>query len=820
MRFIRKMSLIFIAFVLLLLSGCAEDERLSAFFNTNLANYMSSRIIANKNIVNILYTSGLLSESEKNTIDKNLDRLLEMYTKELFKNKDLQRKVMAAIVDWQAPRWEDYGPIKTETVTDSSGNTYSRQVNGLGYTKEEWESKMITTYIANNKELLKAMDIQLFKGKGAKIEPIQLIDSETADIINKKFGYKVYVLKPFSQIEEEYGLQTLDEIVEMIKAAVKDKDKVDNSVLDRFFMPAKDEKGNDITLLDISKREYQVVADSTGSPLVSNAEYELNGGELKKVKAGNEVIAEEKLEPTRTTFSTPNTQPRPGADMVVMDVDGNLPLFAVRFHEFNKDAVDNVIKALGMNPDKFLFTTYNKENRVYIMEYPVYYVKTLKNKADNENEFEAEFEKSNMGINLRTGKLIKYGTAWGDDTAPGVVMEDNDPYLTIAGAKNNQEEGKSAFVIEGEIPDDYTLTLGDRQIKLKTGRIILRDYLEAVYAPGVVEGENMVVFGRKIRFLRFSGSKDEDVAIYVDKQGNILEGTPRLKINDFADFASLNGSNPEVRYIGLAGEHADGTSVAIGSDDSSRSTPLSKLEELKRYTVDSINPTEQFPGLKIGRVDYDSTNKPLFYAIAVKNNMFESALFSGWINNRDIEKNSLDWWLSWLSNPNRSYRYTINKNVLEDFLARNYTFELQEAGIIILDLKTIGKIQKEYDIMKNYERTRAFRTTFVIMGYAIICYAFILMMAWVLDTNVDLGFNVLERVSFGHWVAIKDIEELPEFDNEDKKYVTFQNLVFKVFGIAVIGVVLIFVNVIDLVVNLINIFGGIAKLLSRLITGS
>jgi hypothetical protein len=814
------MSLIFIAFVLLILSGCAEDEKLNAFFNTNLANYMSARIVANKNIVNTLYTSGLLSESEKNTIEKNLDRLLEMYTNEIFKNKDLQKKVMSAIVDWQAPRWEDYKPIKTETVTGSDGNTYSRQVNGLGYTKEEWESKMITTYIANNKKILNQMNISLFKGKGAKIEPIQLIDSETADIINKKFGYKVYVLKPFSQLEDEYGLQSLDEIIEMIKAAVKDKDKVDNSVLDRFFMPAKDENGNDITLLDISKRGYQVVADSTGSPLVSNAEYQLEGGTLKKVKAGNEVIAKNKISPTRTTFSTPNTEPGPGKDMVVMDVDRNFPLFAVRFHEFNKEAVDNVIKALGMNPDKFVFTTYNKENRVYIMEYPVYYVKTLKNKADNKNEFEAEFEKSNMGINLRTGKLIKYGTAWGDDTAPGVVMEDNDPYLTIAGAKNNQEAGKSAFVIEGEIPDDYVLTLGDRQIKLKTGRIILRDYLEAVYAPGVVEGENMVVFGRKIRFLKFNGSKDEDVAIYVDKQGNTLEGTPRLKINDFADFASLNESNPEVRYIGLAGEHADGTSVAIGSDDSSRSTPLGKLEELKRYTVDSINPTEQFPGLKIGRVDYDSTNKPLFYAIAVKNNMFESALFSGWINNRDIEKNSLDWWLSWLSNPNRSYHYTINKNVLEDFLARNYTFELQEAGIIILDLKTISKIQKEYDIMKNYERTRAFRTTFVIMGYAIICYAFILMMAWVLDTNVDLGFNVLERVSFGHWVAIKDIEELPEFDNEDKKYVTFQNLVFKVFGIAVIGVVLIFVNVIDLVVNLINIFGGIAKLLSYLITGS
>ena len=45
-------------------------------------------------------------------------------------------------------------------------------------------------------------------------------------------------------------------------------------------------------------------------------------------------------------FKTPLDEPKPGKDMVVKIKQENYLLFATRFHEFNEDAIDNVISKL------------------------------------------------------------------------------------------------------------------------------------------------------------------------------------------------------------------------------------------------------------------------------------------------------------------------------------------------------------------------------------------------------------------------------------------------------------------------------------------
>ena len=68
-------------------------------------------------------------------------------------------------------------------------------------------------------------------------------------------------------------------------------------------------------------------------------------------------------------------------------------------------------------------------------------------------------------------------------------------------------------------------------------------------------------------------------------------------------------------------------------------------------------------------------------------------------------------------------------------------------------------------------------------------------------------------------MAIKDDSEIPYTDLSDIKFVTFKSLLFKSLGIGTVGILLILVNVVDVVVYLIDMFGGIAQIIGKIITG-
>lgn len=800
--------------------GCS-DERITAFVNTDLIQIMRSRVDANKSIVDRLYISGLISESERDSIIKSIDAQMGAYlTEKLATNTSLQKKLLASVVDWSAPPWIDCG----------------EGVNEYGMTEEEWENNVITTYIANNSSVASKLNMPLFKGKGKTITPLTIVDGDTGELINERLAYNVYVLKPFGDGGEDYiaGNISLDEMIEKIGLAVTmDGGEVQDKELSRYFQKAITKEGEAVTLLDVSKRENQAVVYSRGSTLVSDREYEYVNNKLKIKEEGNKILYN--IEVNNVGFNTGDYTPRPGKDMVIRGVNDCIPLMSIRFREFNSEAIDTIESTLGMNPDQYLFSTGKKgsENRVYIMEYPIHYVSKIKEKEIDTTEFECEFEKSNVGINLRTGKLIKYGSAWGNDDDTAVYFEDSDPYLSVKGASGPHEEGRSAFVIERNTPIDYTMKVGEKQTEVSVGRILLRDYLEAVYAPGVVENEDMVVFGRKLRIMKFNGSKKDIIAKYYDKDGAVIdEGVP-LYIDDFMDNEGIIGENKAVKYIGKIGEYA-GENVGDTSENEEEAeidsededvgywdigASAERIEELNEEMVAEIYPTDQFPGITIGYVDYDNTNKPLFYTIAVRRSMFDTGLFNDWINKTDSDNNSLDWWLKWLGNMNRNYNYKINKNILEQYLARNYTFELQESGIVILNLETVSKIQQEYKEQDIINRNKGVRTGFVVFGYTIIGYALLLVMVWVVDTNIDLGFNLLGKVSLGQWIAVKDVSEIPQHDMEGRGYMDFRAIVVKATGLVVLGAILMLVNIIDIVIGVIDMFGGVARVIGKMITG-
>lgn len=756
-------KVLMIGFMGLFIVGCST-EKLDAFIRTDVDLAMASRIAANKSVAKQLYDAGLMSEEELKDINKQLDDANSAYTGEnLASNSKMQKKLFNGIVDWNAPDYK----------------------SSSGLTEEDWKDAVITSYIRDNVKGAESK-IPLMGGTGSIITPITLIEPKTGEELNKRFGYTVHVLKPMAELE---GTKNVDDLMARVQSAVKKDGKVDEKILGQLFERAKDENGNDVTLLDTTKDEYKIVKESKGSNAV---------GLDNKVKGDYTLSKQGELG---------NKEARPGLDMVIKSSTTQDSLITMRFIEFDTEAVNNVIKTLGMNPDQYVFSG----NNVYIMEYPVYYVSEIKDNKDDANRFESVFSKSSLALNMQTGKMMKKGSAWGNEGDTGVYMDDTDPYLSVNGATSNEEESQSAFVIMGEVPEDDQIKVGAGKVAIRTGMVVLRDYLETTYAPNVVEGENLVVLGRKIRVKTFAGSKDEVFAEFYDKSGKPLEDSSKLYVNDIADFESLNSKSPTIQSIGRVGEEKKTTKASIDNSSENEKRDLNKIEELDITIQASIKPTIAFPSKSLGRVDYSMSNKPLFYGMAVKTNMFETGLFSGWINAQNSQENSLDWWRKWLVNPNRAYMYKINWGGLEGFLESNYVAELQESGVMVLDLEVIAKIQQDYTQENVKATVRQFRTIFIIIGWLLVVYGAVLLMAWMLDTNVDLGFNILEKLSFRQMIATKD----PEIMNET--YVGFGGIVRKSMVIATLGIILISVNITTIVAYMVSMFGGLAEMIADLI---
>lgn len=795
----RILLMIVVGVMSLLLTGCDED--MIQYLDTDLKSTIQQRVELNRSCATSLRDAGIISESEYNSVMKSIDSQMAIYMEDISKNSSLQKKLLSSASAW--------AELEFKAVDVNENND---EINAEGFTRSEWNSKVLTNAIAATGNKANYDQVKVASGSGY-VEPINLMNN-VADEINDRFGYPIYVLRPFDELESE-GID-LDGIKEMVNLALEDPKKVDTSLLDKYFTPAVDENNKVITLLDTSKRENQVIVTSDGA----NTSYV---GDPSNTDINNRNKVLKKAEQFKFNLSGYSaSQNRPGKDMIIQQYGHNI--MAVRFTEFNYDAVQKIIKTIGLSDSKYIVTN-NDGGRVYLVEYPVFTVDSF---VEDGDKFDTTFKQSNLGINLKTGKMIKYEGAYGvGKSLTGINVNNDEPYLTMSGAVNETTDGQASFIVKGNI--DEPLVLGERNQEVITGRIILRDYLEGTYAPGIVDNENVVVFGRKLRIENFDGSKDLVVAKFYDKEGKKIEESAVLHISDFASMEDLI-SGQKLKYIKGKGEASinntkDEEEIAEGTEEDNINEDTSyeeivkdavlKIDNLPRETAVEIKPTEAFPSESIGSIDVGENNKPLFYVMAVKKSMFETGLFSGWIYNSNEEFNSLPWWNKWLYN--HGYQYKIDKTILEEYLMGNYSFELGNQGILVLDLETIAKIQEQYNRQDIIDQNRFIRTIFVLLGAILIGYSVIMLLAWVLDTNVDLGFNVLEKMTFGSMIAVTDESEVPVYDTEDRKYIGFGNLVIKSCIIAVIGIVIILVDFNDIAYWLIKIFGGIAQFVSKMI---
>ena len=896
--------------ITLCLSGCVIPTGVV----NSLKQSFDDRAMANRLIAQRLYESGLISQSTYNVLVRDIDSKLGDLTNGLSESNRSMEGLLRACVGWNIPPEPDHavlvenedgimvfdhwfhslstdeanGACDGVMCADITGNAHALcldgqangtggKLGGSGHITPQCESYVglhITSYIANYKE--KFMCITLEDGqtvitqnvpacmvKDATVDPIEVISESLFDTVKQDLSVKIMILR--TEVSDERGI-ALDDVlaaVEEAKALGNTEDAANK--LEMYFKeatyinPATGEEEN-LTILDSNKVVEQLVRPTIrndGDPADRESPSKWYGRTVSPCTHDPNYFE---------NFSSKGSIP--GYDATVYMA--GQPVLSVRLIEFNQNAVDELDKKLGLGENRYLVIAGN----AYLMEYPLGYVDGFLETNDR-TEYKSIIKRSQLGFNLLTREFSKFELdEYGNPTNKSHVISKDDPYLTYMLGGASVEDSISSIVIYGETGKSvkyggeeqtnlekacnapWDLQFGEHDGKpyvASVGRLVLRDYLEGTYAPGIISGDSLVVLGRKLRILQFEGSKKNPVARFYGKDGVPLEGiSTNLFINDFATIDTLLIAEPYVEYISAqkepmevkhgvklpdgtmwypsdsgdgyveAGDSGDeGYTPSDGGDgsgDGGLADKISKISNLKSYVTNVIYPTTMFPGEHIGKSDYSETdNKQLFYAIVVKKNMFETGLFSGWVQSEDQSKDSVLWWNNWLSN--HGYLYNINTDNLVDYLVGNFSYELNKSGVITLNLEVIAKIQQEFDGEKKQETAHWLRTVFVVLGYFLIAYAIVVLVAWNIDVNVDLGFNILEKLSFGRWVAIKNNDELPYINTDDISFINLGEILIKCIIIIGLGISLILVNIVDLMLMMINAFGGVSKYIIEIITG-
>lgn len=818
------------------LTGC--ESGLQDFAESTLPQAIRDRGEINKQLAADFVTIGALSEKQYESVCDNIEKQVDKYTK-TGDNGEMSAQVLSTVA--QSVSQYTLGGSGTPSYVvyiDDDNVSHNMEYEPGSYADSYYAYKendevvykvLNSTYAMSYKNgnalsnfiISNYLDVYQFghagRGEGdvgatierpeKKIEPIQLISDDVAKSLNKLTKAEVYILR--DDILAQTGESTLDGVIAMVQKAVNEPSKADQQrLLANYFCKAKDDKGNNITLIDAEDQTFDLIQQSKPNDGSKN---------------------------------------EPGYDLVIGQYDME-DCIHVRFTEFSQEAYDVLDKFVGQGSSRyFLVPSHDGSWKAYLMQYPVYTINTMTDLRNENNEVMVDFKKSGLGINLMTKQFVKYKSTgvneFDEMQATAIEMEEGeDYYLTLLASQNNDEEGVASLVVKGFADTVITDTSGVDH-RCLTGRVVLRDYLESTYAPAYDSGDDgsLVVFGRKIRFdmsdefweygtcnytdrelestfnVKQSSlvyKKKGNIAYFVDKDGIKINNTPYLQITDFCDAYKLYKTEVIARLPFIGEER---TTIESQVTDEKEKTPL--MSKLKCTTeVDSIEPTMMFPSEELGKADFetDSNKKQRFYTITTTKGLFDSALFSGWIDSESSTA-SLIWWNKYLAD--RGFLYGVSNAEVNNYLLGNYKYELSQYGYVVIDLETVAAIQEMYEKEDDQSRLSFIRTVFILIGWTLIAGSVIIVLFWVYDTNTALGVKLLDKVTLGHWVAIKYKEDIPSNRMQGVEYITAAKLVVKCFVMITIGILIIRVNIFVVIQFMVHMFGRAAEVIDQFIKG-
>lgn len=769
----------------IVLTGCNND--LSEYYD-NPGVVVQERIDANRNLLSSLYTSGLLDDETYKTLENSLNNNTKRLQKQMSSDSGDVPEDLRSACRWMVTDGDRCGTLAEDKIED--GKLKYPKLNAYNGAKSAIKDKLKPNENATAFALFSEKDESLFKNM---------------------LGMKIYVLNSDSIGTDISNISAACEKIKSGEFKDDNEKKACYSVLLKYF------KDSGQTIL------------SDNDKLIKESESYKEAEDANSVKGPANVM---------------------GKDLVLYSDGFATTSFKVR--ELNKETIDKLIGDGAFSKDKFLQIKADDilgtTNALYLMEYPVSYIDSVSYDKTSKKATVNVKNSDTIKVNIMSGEVVNiHGTDVLDKDAKAAMEK-------LLNVTPSTSDGQSSFILWNKatnvvFPDGkYTdsngndvskdsisisptgestyngaaVTIGGKSAE--TNSILLRDYLELNYMPGVVsDEENYVALGRRLRIsdLNSDGTvKDieKPFAKFVNKDGVAVDGGS-VMITDLIDTSSGNSDNPK-KCIKLAVYDDVGEQELSNSSGGSGFT-LDKVENTfdKVEFKDKISVTMQFPvndsttGNKIA-VDDSSYNfgpesRGIYYGMATDVNIFTSNLYSGWINIASAENGGLKWWNSWLES--NKYNYRINENNLLSYLGLNFNAEMAKAGssYIVFNEDTIKNINKDIRQDERVNKATAIRTGFVITGFIVIIYAVLLMSAWVVDISTANSFGMMKGLTGGHCVAVQDDSEIPTVDPSSTKYLTMWSTMIRSIVIIAIGIIIIKVDILSLAGGVFNAFKGL-----------
>jgi len=296
-----------------------------------------------------------------------------------------------------------------------------------------------------------------------------------------------------------------------------------------------------------------------------------------------------------------------------------------------------------------------------------------------------------------------------------------------------------------------------------SAQFVLMDYLELTYSPGLIGDESLVAYGRKVRLdetkmlssgtltvnpdtpvaFIIGGEQDRTAEVWTRRDKDLLRN--RVLLSELADVngffqngisktgdGSTNASDADLTTVPTSirlntGNNTSGH-VINGDPSSIRGDRLPQI--VARRGIECVVP---FGSTMIAEMDMNTSPQTPLYGIALYGGLYDRGLFPSWIN-VDANKNLKDWeeLCIVLGYPN----YKIDGAVLSALMRGNYAFELNNDGLLALDLDVIVDINRMNEQARENYAVVFLRTLLLTLGFIFLAYVSLLLAAWAVDVNL------------------------------------------------------------------------------------
>lgn len=541
-----------------------------------------------------------------------------------------------------------------------------------------------------------------------------------------------------------------------------------------------------------------------------------------------------------------------GKDLAI-SADGKVALL-IRIMELNPDLIDLLGNKEDLNGEvsvkgKYYVTDMYSDPAAIKLDYPLYKVQSIRANSVDSTDWRCTIAPTTLFMDLSDG-------AFYDSNHYRIKSMDNFYNNRSIAFWNSQ-------YIDPRDPESGTATdvVGAKQVEVKVRPLVLKDYVELYH----IEDKNGVglngksdpkelwtPIGRRMRIKKFSGNRDDilEFAQSLNTDGSLPSEPNFISLDEVADRTSgygyykgtaevlgLGNSNPANVQEKLTGSGTRGDTFLEDASTGLVDSSGSAFEFSATAYWDFIEPT-MYLGMKeedrddgeiknpaLAVVDENKVNVPTaggtylcptIYGMCIASSIQEENLTGGdWIGSSRADCKKIEEWNTWLRNNRFTYQVDIDK--LLDMLG--VYIEMLEDGenAITFDPVVIEHINTGLEEKHEDSLLRNIRTIFRLFGFLITSYALILLGAWTYDVNIFAGPRLLTILSGGHWIAVRDREDMGyttgEMNENEQSYIDARELIMRICIIMAVGILLMVIDIFDIKDMILKYTSGIIEVL-------